>query len=36
MIQRTFEDLDGHIWEIICLGPTHVPKWFRRVDGIGG
>jgi hypothetical protein len=23
---RAFEDLDGHIWEIIWIGPTHVPK----------
>jgi uncharacterized protein len=24
MIGRTFEDLDGHIWEIIWMDPSHV------------
>jgi predicted lactoylglutathione lyase len=24
MINRTFEDLDGHVWEIIYMDPAHV------------
>jgi predicted lactoylglutathione lyase len=24
MINRTFEDLDGHTWEVIYMDPTHV------------
>jgi uncharacterized protein len=24
MVQRTFEDLDGHIWEPLWMDPTHV------------
>jgi uncharacterized protein len=26
MIQRTFEDLDGHIWEVVFMDPAHVQK----------
>jgi uncharacterized protein len=26
MIQRSFEDLDGHIWEVVWMDPTHVQK----------
>lgn len=24
MIQRTFEDLDGHIWEVVHMDPAHL------------
>jgi len=24
MILRTFEDLDGHIWEVFFMDPAHV------------
>jgi predicted lactoylglutathione lyase len=26
MIYRTFEDLDGHIWEVLFMDPAHVQK----------
>jgi predicted lactoylglutathione lyase len=26
MIYRTFEDLDGHIWEVLYMDPAHVQK----------
>lgn len=26
MVQRTFEDLDGHIWEPFWMDPSHVQK----------
>ncbi|HEY7386596.1 MAG TPA: VOC family protein [Beijerinckiaceae bacterium] len=26
MVQRTFEDLDGHIWEAFWMDPAHVQK----------
>ncbi len=26
MIYRTFEDLDGHIWEILFMDPAHVQE----------
>lgn len=26
MIYRTFEDLDGHIWEILFMDPAHVQR----------
>lgn len=26
MIHRTFEDLDGHIWEVLFMDPAHTQK----------
>jgi predicted lactoylglutathione lyase len=26
MYQRAFEDLDGHIWEVIWMDPAHVQQ----------